>query len=217
MAKLPQYNLDDLPDSPDIPKGRYRAKLLTAIKKKSRVQRLPMIEWKWKIILGKMKGLTILSWTMLSDDPRALAMFKQHMIALGRKKRSGGTTDDLLGRVVTLIIAVRKYRDANGDLQTASGIKALLPKDAPLNVEEEGDEELGIEEDEEEEEEEDDEGEEEEEKDEEEEDEEKDEDEEEEEDEDEDEDEEPVKKPPKKKAKAKKKKRRREANEGLPF
>lgn len=143
--QLPVYNLSDLPDSADVPAGRYRAKLMTCTKKKSREQHIPMLEWKWKIISGKAAKLTILSWTMLDDNPRSLANFKQHMLALGRKNKSGGNTDDLLGRLVTLVVARREYIDRKGVERTASNIIAILPKDAPLKVDKEdgieGDEE----------------------------------------------------------------------------
>lgn len=132
--QLPVYNLSDLPDSADVPKGRHRAKLMSCTKKKSREQHIPMLEWKWKIISGKSAKLTILSWTMLDDNPRSLATFKQHMLALGRKNKSGGNTDDLLGRVVTLVVDRREYTDKKGNERTASNIIAVLPKDAPLKV-----------------------------------------------------------------------------------
>lgn len=147
MAKIPEHDLSDLPDSPDVPKGRHRAKLVKATKKLSRESRLPMIEWEWRIISGKAKRMVMLTWTMLTEDARALAGLKQHMLALGRKKRSGGNTDDLLGGIVTLIVGPRTWRDANGDKRKGTSVIGLLGPDAPLDVDdEEGGEELTAEE-----------------------------------------------------------------------
>jgi Mg-chelatase subunit ChlI len=131
VAKL-SYNLDDIPDVPDIPKGRYKARLLSCTKKKSRADK-PMLEWKWKLLTGKVKGSTIRSFTSLQEN--ALSSLKQHLIALGKKGKVQGSTDELVGKVVVLVVGKHPYKNDMGQKVMSSYVVGLLPKDSPLEEE----------------------------------------------------------------------------------
>lgn len=137
MAKL-NYNLDDIPDAPVIPKGRYKLRLMSVVKQQSSKGN-PMLVWMWKIVSpGKMKGVRIKSWTSLLEN--ALSGLKMHLLALGKKGRVKGSTDKLVGLKVVGVIGKRMGRNQMGQKTEFSSILGLLPAGTSLTADDEEDE-----------------------------------------------------------------------------
>ncbi len=138
MAKL-NYNLDDIPDAPVIPKGRYKLRLMSVVKQQSSKGN-PMLVWMWKIVSpGKMKGVRIKSWTSLLEN--ALSGLKMHLLALGKKGKVKGNTDKLVGLRVVGVIGKRIGRNQMGQKTEFSSILGLLPAGTSLAADDEEDEE----------------------------------------------------------------------------
>jgi len=134
MPRL-NYNLDEIADYTPVPKGRFRAKLTKCTQAKSKSSGQPMLVWDWKILTGKGKGHTARTWTSL--QPQALSALKNHLTAFGMSgKVKNKSTDQLIGKIVVLVVvdteSVREGHEGEPD----SKILMVLPKDAPLTVEE---------------------------------------------------------------------------------
>lgn len=131
MARL-NYNLDDIPDVPVVPAGRYRARLVKVTKMQSTTDN-PMLKWSWKIKGGKADKMQISSFTSLL--PQALSGLKQHLIAFGLKGKISTHTDKLIGRMALLVIGKRKGRTKLGEKVEFSTILGVLPIDTKLKPE----------------------------------------------------------------------------------
>ncbi len=131
MPKL-SYNLDELPDTLGVPAGRYRAKLVSCTKDKSKTSGNPMLTWTWKVLSGKHKGATIKSWTSLQEG--ALVGLKQTLTAFGLKGKINRSTDQLIGRIVVLVVVDRPSTQAGREGEMFSSIQQVLPKDASLKA-----------------------------------------------------------------------------------
>ena len=119
-----KYNLDDIPDIPVVPAGRYRARLIKSVKMDSTTGN-PMLKWTWKIKGGKEDGMQISSFTSLL--PNALSGLKQHLLAFKMKGKISSNTDKLVGHTVLLIVGKRKGVTKLGEKVEFSIQKSTMP------------------------------------------------------------------------------------------
>ena len=124
MPRL-KFNLNEIPDIVEVPKGKYRARLASCIKGESRSSGNPVLTWTWKILNGEAKGQNVKSWTSLQDH--ALSGLKEHLLALGLKGTVDVATDRLIGKTVVLIIGKRAGVSRSGEKAMFSSILAVLP------------------------------------------------------------------------------------------
>jgi hypothetical protein len=137
VPRIPNYNMDDLPDSATIPTGMYRAKLVKVVKKKTKDQKYDMLQWDFRIISGPLAAekASLSAWTVFAPQRISQAYFKNLMSSFGRQKTTGGDSNDFVGKVLVIAVKEGPYIDkSTGEEKVSSRIIKFYPKDHPLKM-----------------------------------------------------------------------------------